>query len=390
MILVGFGTVGLALSIVGPLVVPISAFVGSVPLAQTVAVTPFLGIGLSGLIAGWLIDRLGVRASLCLASLALILPGLVGLIRPPVPLLVAACFLAGASGAITKVALTLLVGQLYEGAARGRVIGYAIGASGFISATTVYSSGVITDAFGWKAALLQFTGGGVLLLVFTLAGVRPGLRSAQPAEAAERPRLSMLAPVAGMIAAGCLFSMMANSTGSHIPLLLKEKGVHTSTAVASVLTAQVFCAMVGALAYGRLQPRLGRRRLAALGVCYLVVGGTVLATAQTLPVFGIGGALFGLASGTLLPWLNEGVLLRAPPAVQGYALGVLSTACYLGSFVNPFVFRPIREVVGLQGLYGVLTVAAVLIGGAFVAGAYMGGRRSPVVPEGAEAVSPQQ
>jgi MFS family permease len=375
-IMLGFGSVGLGLAVIGPLLVPITKSTGNEQLSQVLVVMPFLGLALTGLVAGWVADRLGVRGTLCAGAFAFAAAGLVGFSGPPAPLMLAACFVVGGSAALLKVGAALLLGQNYEGAARSRVIGYAMAIAGLTASAAVVISGVIADLVGWRAAFLEFVVGGGLILTFALTAVRSsGHTPAEPAAAAEGPiKLALLAPVVPIFAAYALIMMVTNTTGTHVPLMLRDEGVHSNTAISSVLVAQTLCAMLGSFIYGWLQAQIGRFAVAALATTLIVVGAGLISISHVPVMFGVGASCFGLATGVLLPWLTEGIFAQAPLLVRGYAVGICSTAGYLGGFSNPFVMRPIREIVGLHGLYVVLAVATAVVGGATLLRNYGQGR----------------
>jgi uncharacterized membrane protein len=85
----------------------------------------------------------------------------------------------------------------------------------------------------------------------------------------------------------------------------------------------------------------------------------------------------------LLPYLTEGIYLRTSLAVRGYALGIFGTLLCAGGFMTPFIMRPIRDAVGLHGLYGVLAAATAAIGAVFILRAAMSGRGASAA-EGAD------
>lgn len=388
-VLMGFGTAGLALAVIGPLLVPITAATGDEHLSQAIVVMPFLGLAITSLAAGWIAERLGVRGTLCAGALAFAAVGVIGFLEPPTPLLLVDCFLIGSSAALVRVGAGLFLGQSYDGAARARVIGYASAFAGLIAASIVAITGVIADRAGWNAAFLLFTAAGALVLAFTLVTVRGSNTASADRDGAKPPvKLSLLAPATPFFAAVFLIMLMGVSTGAHVPLMIRDEGISSATTTSTVLSMQALFAMLGSLAYGQLLPRLGRLPVATLGVALMVVAAGVLAAAHVPLMFGVGCAVFGLASGLLLPWLYDGLFTRAPLLVRAYAIGFYGTCSYIGAFVNPFVLRPIRDAVGLHGLYGVLAVAAAVIGGAFLLTAFNQGRaaarRAPGVSPAAE------
>jgi MFS family permease len=374
-VLFGFGSVGLGLGVISPLLVPITASTGNEQLSQTLVVMPFLGLAVTSLAAGWIADRVGARGALCAGAVVFASAGLVGYFDPPAPFMLAACFIVGASTAVMAVCAALLLGQNYDGEARARVIGYAMAFAGFMASASVALSGVIADRIEWRASFLQFVVAGVLILVFALTSLSGTNRAPADGEAPAGPlKLALLAPVTSFVAVGFLAMMVTSSTGTQVPLLLRDEGVHVNTVISTILALQGLSAMFGSFIYGTLQTLLGRFGVAVLAIALIVTGAGVISVAHVPLMFGVGCASFGLSMGLLLPWLIEGLYAHAPLAVRGHAVGIFNTAGYIGAFCNPFLARPIRDAVGLHGLYFVVAVATVVVGGAGLARAYGQGR----------------
>jgi ACS family hexuronate transporter-like MFS transporter len=120
---------------------------------------------LSFLVAGWITDRLGIRASMTLFiawwSVANILTGFVGSLRT----LAATRFLLGAGESGLYVVAPKVVSQLFPPSQRGLAVGiYSAGAT--IGATIAPPLiAILTVRYGWRAA---FIGGGILGLIWII------------------------------------------------------------------------------------------------------------------------------------------------------------------------------------------------------------------------------
>jgi len=370
-IFLGYGSTGLGLGVFGPLLVPISTTVHNEQLAQTIIVTPMLGLAITGLAVGWITGRLGVRYTLCAGAAGLALAGVLGIFGAAPPFLIAASFLVGASTAILSVAAGLLLSVLYDGEARTRVLGYAVAFGGLIAASAVWLSGQIADSAGWRAAYLLFVAAGALICLFALGAVRAGA-AVRSAHAGEPPRLSAFGPVVPYFAAIFLLMLATSTTQTHVPLLLKDAGVRRYGAISAVLSMQAVFNVVGSVVYARL-PRLGRIPVAIAAVVLLVTSTLVFANAHAPLLFAAGCAFVGAAGGMLLPFLMDGLFLRASLPVRGYALGVFRTLMFTGGFLNPFVMKPIRNLVGLHNLFYVLATASAVVGSLFILRAWSAG-----------------
>jgi hypothetical protein len=83
-----------------------------------------------------------------------------------------------------------------------------------------------------------------------------------------------------------------------------------------------------------------------------------------------------MACGAIVPCLIDLLLGLAAPGVRARALGFYATVFNVGGFLNPFVMRPIRDAVGLQGVYVVIAVSCAVVGGAYVLGGAACARRA--------------
>jgi hypothetical protein len=76
-----------------------------------------------------------------------------------------------------------------------------------------------------------------------------------------------------------------------------------------------------------------------------------------------------------MPFLIERLLGVAPERIRAQALGFFATAQFAGGYLNPFVVGPVREALGLHGMYIACGAATAVIG--FAAVAVLAGRRAP-------------
>jgi MFS family permease len=376
MILMGIGSIALSTAAIGPLLVPIREATGDEHLAQLAVVLPFLGLAVTGLAAGWVVGRLGVRNTLLVGATAFIIAGVIGVSAGTSGTLVlSACLLAGCAAGLMRVGAGVLLGQLYDGQARARVIGYVAAFAGMLATLTVWLAGVITDLAGWRFAFLLFSAAGVAILAIALAAP-PTPVAAQVVGDGAKPRVAQIMPAAPFFTVVFMVMMLGVSTGTHVPLLMQGQGVRAATTVSTVLATQALFGMLGALTFAWLKGRLGRLPVAALGVATVTLASMILAMAQSPLVFGVGCATMGAGTALILPYLTEGLYIRTPHVAHGYVLGIHGTLANLGAFVNPFVMRPIREAVGLENLYWVLAISTAVIATAYLLTAYGQGRRA--------------
>ncbi|HEY3696931.1 MFS transporter [Phenylobacterium sp.] len=372
-ILLASATSGISFGVVGPVLRPIAAQIGDERISQIIIVMPLAGLALGGLVGGWIAEWLRARRAICVGGLAFALAGAAALAPPSAPGLLTICFCIGFAAAIIGIGRGLLLAELYAGDARARMIGFASAFGSLLAAGSVWLSGVIADQAGWQSAFLQFTAVGAIIVVCVLVAVRGGAGSQ---ERGARTDYRLLAPVLPIFLAGGLLMLVLTTTNTHIPLLLAEQGITSTAETSSVMSMQGLFSMLAALGYGALQARLGKVGVAAIGIVLLAVGNGLAAVAETPLAFGAACAFLGMACGAIVPCLIDLLLGLAAPAVRARALGFYAAAFNVGGFLNPFIMRPIRDAVGLQGLYMVIAVSCAVIGGAYVLGGAARARRA--------------
>ena len=191
-------------------------------------------------------------------------------------------------------------------------------------------------------------------------------------------RRPVLAGVVANLAAGTLFgwSLVAQPAADAV-------GMSSGGAAAVFASAIVVFAAV-LLVLGRVQRRVGPRRLLLVAAVLGGVGLLLAATAQHPLVLWVGVALlFGIANG-LAYGVSVGLAARVPPSRRGTAAGLVVSAYAAGPVLLGFVAPPALDAVGwrvsLAGLAAI--VAALLAGAAWLvpAGTPEGDRRGRSAP----------
>ncbi|MFC6658474.1 MFS transporter [Roseibium salinum] len=144
-------------------------------LTRLLVTAPALMVALCAPIAGMAADRFGRRRLLLAGVLLFSLAGSAGMVLPDLHLILASRLVLGIAVAFVMTSQAALVGDLFQGAARGRFMGYQMAATNF--------GGFVFVAFaGWLAGFDVF-------LVFALYAVgllylpflwRAFLRSGRP------------------------------------------------------------------------------------------------------------------------------------------------------------------------------------------------------------------
>ncbi len=123
-------------------------------------------------------------------------------------------------------------------------------------------------------------------------------------------------------------------------------------------------AAVGALAYGGIGHRFGRRAVILAGLMGTALAVVGMATLPPYPLLLVFGAAAGLFFGPINPIASVALQERAPERLRGRAIGVLTSLAYAAGPVGFLVVGPLIDGIGLRAAF--LTLALVLVGVALV------------------------
>ncbi len=312
-------------------------------------------------IAGMIADRFG-RKPLLLGGLVLYaVAGTSGLYLETLPLLLAGRVLLGVAVAAIMTASSALIADYFVGAARGQFISLQSAFTSFGGVVFLSIGGALAD-IGWHAPFAVYFASVAMLPLAWVALLEP-----------ERPRPNSSGSVQvsraiWLVYALAFLSMVAFYLGpTQLPFFLQNViGVQPSISgyIGALLT---FSSAVVALQYARVRSRWPERPISALGFVLLGLGWVLCGAARDVWLVMIGMAVSGAGAGLLNPNFATWLANLAPPEARGRAIGGLSTAIFLGQFVSPILAQPVVAAFGLNGVFTVGGVFALVIGAGVLA-----------------------
>lgn len=341
---------------------------GGALIAQMMITIYSIGFMVGGPIAGFLVDRLGIRNLLSGALLLYVVTGASGLVLDTPEGLLLARFLQGTSTAAISISVFSMIGQRFEGAARSRILGLQgtiVSAAGFIS---LMSSGLVAEAGGWRGPFALFPAA-LIMLALVLVAV-PGKSGAVKREKqAAVTSLMSLWPFYLMLIP---FYMASYMTTVHLSFVLAADGVTSPGQQATIMTLSMVFNIIGALSYATLMNRIGRRWVFVAILSIFALSNLVIGIPN---VWGstIGCWIAGLAGGLMTPFFTNTILDRTEEATRGRAIGLMFAMMYVGDFLNPFLITPLRLSIGNHETFAL--VGAII---ALAAVAQSISKRSPV------------
>lgn len=323
---------------------------------------------------GFLVDRFGARRMLTLGLAVISIGfGLVG-VAPSFWAMVALGIVAAIGHSVFHPADYALLSASISPGRMARAFSLHTFAGHLGSAATPAAMILLSEAFGWRAALL-ITGlvGLVILALITMQWNRlsedaapPPVKSATAAGPGEAPARSGLAVVLSrpMITFFLFFATLSmSSTGMQafsVAALVALHGTTIETASA-VLTVYLTCSALGILLGGEISSRTDRHALVA-AIVFVVKAVMILAVAfLDLPVLVLVPmmAVMGLGQGIIRPARDMMVKAAAPKGSMGKAFGFVSGGIAAGSAIAPIPFGYLIDTGHPQGVF--LLIAAFMI-----------------------------
>ena len=330
-----------------------------VPLALTV---PALALAVLAPFAGVIVDRLGRKRLLVVATLLYAVFGTAPLWLDSLGAIIASRALVGVAEAAIMTCCTTLIGDYYSGQRRVRYLSLQTMCAS-ASATAFFVLGGAAGSAGWRVPFFVYAVSLVLAPLMATALPSPAPRAAAvraPREGARRP--FPWRQLGGICALTFFGAMVFYTVPVEMSYLLDDLGVKNS-GVIGLATAIASAATVGgAVAFARLGRSPDSLVPAVLAVC--AVGFGLMFLAGNAPLLVAGAVVNCVGTGMLLPALLTSAMSRLAFADRGRGTGLWMAAFFGGEFACPLVLLAGEAAVGsLAGAVGVLGLAAALVAG---------------------------
>ncbi|MFF4508827.1 MFS transporter [Streptomyces sp. NPDC001401] len=335
-----------------------------VPLALTV---PALALALLAPFAGVIVDRLGRKRLLIVATLLYALFGTAPLWLDSLGAIIASRALVGVTEAAIMTCCTTLIGDYYSGRQRVKYLALQTMCAS-ASATVFFVLGGAAGSAGWRVPFWVYAVSLALAPLMVTALPNPAARPAAveaPAQVETRRPFPwrQLGGICGLTFFG---AMVFYTVPVEMSYLLDDLGVENS-GVIGLATAIASAATVGgAVTFARLKRSPDPMLPAVLAVC--AVGFGVMFLAGNAPLLVAGALINCVGTGMLLPALLTSAMSRLAFEDRGRGTGLWTASFFGGEFVCPLVLLAGESAVGsLAGAVGVLGLTAALVAAGLLA-----------------------
>ncbi|MBE9178279.1 MFS transporter [Oculatella sp. LEGE 06141] len=315
--------------------------------------TPLLGI---------LADRVGKLRVLLPALLLYAVCGVAGgFMNSLVPLLASRALLGVASGGIAAASIGLL-GNLYSGEARSRVLGYATSAMTTASILIPLLGGWV-GSFGWRYAFYLYGLSlptalfAALILQDNRSKSSVGITADEGAKLTQvlRKPQAIRLYLTLLLAAAIVYSVVI-----YTPLYLKEViGAGPALNGCVLAVRAIGAAIVSAVLATRLAKRLGTEEAIALGFCVMAVTLATIPFLHHLHWILPTAVLFGMGFGVVVPNVYDSLASLAPSELRASVLAIGTGLNSMGQFLSPLFLGPVWKYSGLTTVFYVAAGVAV-------------------------------
>ncbi|MFC8430427.1 MFS transporter [Streptomyces sp. NPDC057253] len=328
-----------------------------VPMALTI---PALSLALLAPFAGVLVDRLGRKRLLVVATVVYAILGTAPLWLDSLVAIVASRALVGVSEAAIMTCCTTLLGDYYSGRQRDRYLAMQTMCAS-ISATAFFALGGAAGSAGWRTPFWAYAVS--LLLAPAMAAFLPRPRpggltdtssptTPEPATARPFP----WRPLAGTCALTVLGAILFYTVQVEMAFLLDDLGVRNSAVIGLASAGSSAAVVLGAAAFSRSGRRPQDWLPIAFGLC--TVGFVVIWLAHDPVVLTLGAVINCLGGGIMLPSLLTLAMSRLDFADRGRGTGLWTGSFFLGQFICPLVVLALASAVGTRAnALGLLSLA---------------------------------
>ncbi|TQJ47386.1 MFS transporter [Streptomyces sp. SLBN-115] len=340
-----------------------------VPMALTI---PALSLALLAPFAGIVVDRLGRKRLLVIATALYAVVGTSPLWLDSLGAIVAGRALVGVVEAAIMTCCTTLIGDYYSGRQRDRYLALQTMCAS-ISATAFFVVGGAAGSAGWRTPFWAYAVS--LLLAPAMAAFLPRPRPTgntttpspvAPAGTTTAPSPAALPepagrsfpwrPLAGTCALTVFGAVLFYTVQVEMAFLLDDMGVTDPGMIGFAIAASSLATVIGAVVF----TRLGRAPDAWLPVVFALcaLGFAVIWLAPGPLVLTVGAMINCFGGGIMLPSLLTLALSKLDYADRGRGTGLWTGSFFIGQFVCPLVVLALTSAVGsLTGALGVLALA---------------------------------
>jgi MFS family permease len=323
-----------------------------------------LAMVLGSPLAGFLVDRIGLRRVLVSASLIYAIAGTAGLYLDGLKVLVASRFFVGVAAATIQIISFTLINTRLAGPQRAKWMGIHVSVA-MIGTIVVHPLAGLLGEGGWRWPFALYAIGLLVALAALLDGSlddpAPIAKPASQSPDHDHGKFLSWFPFRFMPLGFCI-GAIAFLPMVHVPFLLRQHGVQSTSLISLVLTADSIVGAVMAILYGRARQSLSAN--SAFAFSFAMTGLGTLIAGLSPGNFGViaGMLVFGFGIGWMVPNLMTAVAAKVTQARQGRTAGLIKAAHFLATPLCIPLMEPVVRRYGAQSaMFAVSALAFIML-----------------------------
>ena len=324
-------------------------------LARFIVTMPSLFMAATAPFAGYVIDKFGRRKLLVGAVLLYAVAGTsAAMVDSITAILVSRAFL-GISTAGIMTSVGTLIGDLFTGSARDRMMGLRGAFNNFGGVIYLTLGGLLASAH-WRAPFF------IYLIALLIAPVilrnihepKPMASGGPGSAAGSAP--APWAAIIGTYAATFLFGSAFYMIPTQIPFHLLQMGFPDPSLAGAGMGIATLTTAVISIFFARIKALLSPGLMFVLGFAATSTGFALIASASGLTAVFLGLAVFGIGMGFTTANFSIRLLELAPRRLRGRIMGGQATSIMLGFFLSPLFSQPIAKTWSIPTAFGAASV----------------------------------
>jgi ACDE family multidrug resistance protein len=324
--------------------------------AAIIITTHGIFIALCSPLIGILIDRIGVKWPYVLGLFLYALAGASGLFIDTYWLMILGRVFLGIAVAAIFTSVTVMILNLYRGAARNKVMGWR-GSSTNLGGLIWPLLGGFLGTYSWHLPFMAYLAGipiGILAL-FALSDLPHTVKTIETGD--EVPQGSVFSvfrktPVLFVIYGLIFFAnVLLYAIVVFIPPLLERIDISDTFYIGIYIGISPVAAGLTSFNYGKIKERLSYKTILVLAMAFCAVGFTTISQIPNKWIIGISIAFFGIGQGLLYPSIMVWIGDIVSSSFRGRIASYLGTFGFIGQFLSPIIFRPVVLTLGLQSVF---------------------------------------
>jgi MFS family permease len=320
-----------------------SGFPNAAFLSKLILTMPGLVIAMSAPFAGLIIDHFGRKKLLIFSLILYGVSGFAGFFMDDLIFLLLSRAVLGLAVAGTMTAATTLVGDYFRGLERQAFLGYQGSFMALGGVLFILMGGLLAD-FNWRFPFIIYAASFLILPGAVWIIFEPDVRRS------EKVLNSILYFSRKWVffnyGIAMISMMIFYMVPVYIPFLLNKFEGINNFQVGLSISASTFSGAISSFLYRQIKKYLNYFQVYGIVFGLMGAGYLIIASSDSYEGVIAGLVLNGLGFGMLMPNNNLILLNLAPEDFRGRILGGVTTFTFIGQFLSPFFFEPLRNYAG--------------------------------------------